>query len=132
MSPYLFILMDEVFSRLLNKKISEGRILLFSHPVNAPRVSHLLYADDVVVFVNGSKSSVRCLMGVLKNYETWLGQRVNFDKSAIYFSKQLSFRRTRQLLMDTGFSEGQFPFTYLGAPIVDGRLKIRHFSSLLD
>ncbi|XP_042966705.1 uncharacterized protein LOC122300257 [Carya illinoinensis] len=125
--------MEEVLSRLLNKRLSEGRILPFSHPVNALRITHFLYADDVVVFVNGSTSSIRCLMRVLKDMSAGQGRGpVNFDKSVIFFSKHLTYRRTRELLMDTGFSEGQFSFTYLGAPIVDGRLKIRHFMLLLE
>ncbi|XP_031287891.1 uncharacterized protein LOC116146622 [Pistacia vera] len=53
LSPYLFIIMEEVLSRLLCKNFEEGRIRCYSHPVGAPLVSHLLYADDLLVFVNG-------------------------------------------------------------------------------
>lgn len=35
-------------------------------------------------------------------------------------------------MVETGFTEGQFPFNYLGVPIVDGRLKIIHFDPLLE
>lgn len=31
-----------------------------------------------------------------------------------------------------GFLEGQFPFTNLGVPIVDDRLKIRHLDPLIE
>lgn len=115
--PYLFIIMEEVFSRLLNKRMSERGIQPFSHPVSAQRINHLLYADDVVVYLYGSRKSVRCLMGVLKDYECWSGQGVNYDKSAIFFSKHQSCRRTWELLAKTSFSEGHFcsfPFHVFG------------------
>lgn len=57
-------------------------------------------------------------VGVLKDYERWIGQRVNHEKSAIFFSKKLSLCRKRELILETGFVEGCFPFTYLGVLIV--------------
>lgn len=89
--------------------------------MNASSINHLLYADDVVVFANGSGRSIRCVMDVLKDYECWSGQRVNYDKSVIFFfSKHLLDSRVREIQEEIGFFEGLFPFTYLGAPIVDG------------
>lgn len=68
----------------------------------------------LVVFANGSKRSIRCVMGVLKDYECWSGQSVNYDKPAIFFSKHLLGTRAREIREDTSFSEGLFPFMYLG------------------
>lgn len=47
--PYLFILIEEVLTRLLNKAYGEGRIGKFFHPRGAPLIFHLLYADDLFV-----------------------------------------------------------------------------------
>lgn len=41
LSPYLFIIIEEVLSRLLWKAFMDGRICCFSHLVGAPLVSHL-------------------------------------------------------------------------------------------
>ncbi|KAF5475233.1 hypothetical protein F2P56_007063 [Juglans regia] len=130
--PYLFIILEEVFSQLLKKRMSERGISHFFHPVGAPRITHLLYADDVVIFANASKRSIRCLIGVLNDYERWSRQRVNKEKSTIFFSKKLSLGRKREILAENGFVEGHFPFTYLGVPIVDGKLKASHFGPLLE
>ncbi|KAF5481633.1 hypothetical protein F2P56_002271 [Juglans regia] len=52
----------EVLSRLLRQKFESGGIGKFYHPRGSPLVSHLLYADDVLVFLNGMKCSMQSLM----------------------------------------------------------------------
>ncbi|XP_042984734.1 uncharacterized protein LOC122313615 [Carya illinoinensis] len=131
LSPYLFILGEEIFSRLLKKSFQERRIIPFQHPRGAPIISHLLYANDIVIFANGDKKSIRAISEVLTIYENWSGQRVNKEKSSIIFSKIVPRSRRRNILSILGFSEGLLPFKYLGVPIVSGRLKAVHFDEFL-
>lgn len=56
--PLLFI-MVEVLSKLLKRSFEEGKIVPFSHLRGVPLISHLLYADDIVIFSNGSLKSLR-------------------------------------------------------------------------
>lgn len=53
-SPYLFILMEDVLSRMINVEFEGGRIVKFYHPRGCHFISHLLYADDQLVFTNGA------------------------------------------------------------------------------
>lgn len=48
--------MKGVLTKLLRKNVDTGRIDRFTHPVGAPLVSHLMYADDLLIFVNGGKN----------------------------------------------------------------------------
>ncbi|XP_042983328.1 uncharacterized protein LOC122312726 [Carya illinoinensis] len=130
-SPYLFILVEDIFSRMINNQIHMSKIIPFHHPQGSPIISHLLYADDTVLFCNGGKASLKAITDVLKTYEQWSGQAVNKNKSHIFFSTQISASRHRALLRFTGFTEGSFPFKYLGVPIITGRLKIPHFDDLI-
>lgn len=132
LSPYLFIVMEEVLTRLLKKNFATGRIGTFSHPVGAPLVSHLLYADDLLVFANGQKKSIKSLMDTLATYEKWSGQKISKEKSAIFMSKLINNSRRLGLLRITGFKEGTFPVTYLGAPLFLGRLTSRMMEPLVD
>ncbi|XP_042962409.1 uncharacterized protein LOC122296671 [Carya illinoinensis] len=75
---------------------------------------------------------MRELMKVIETYESCSGQQVSKEKTAIYFAKQFSVRRKRDLMNITGFIEGNFPFTYLGAPIVTGRLTNLHLDVILN
>ncbi|XP_035548680.1 uncharacterized protein LOC118349195, partial [Juglans regia] len=123
LSPLLFIIMEEVLTRLLKKNFNSGRIQKFYHPVGAPLVSHLLNVDDILSFANGNKRSMKILVyNTLETYEKWSGQIISKDKSALFMSKHISLICKRGLLRITGFKEGIFLAMYLGAPLVSGRL----------
>ncbi|KAG6702808.1 hypothetical protein I3842_07G054300 [Carya illinoinensis] len=81
-------------------------LLKKSFEEGTPIISHLI------------KKSMRGLMEVLNTSKVWTGQRIPLS-------------RKNALLNLTGFSEGCFPFKYLGVPIVNGRLKASDFSELL-
>ncbi|XP_042988639.1 uncharacterized protein LOC122316171 [Carya illinoinensis] len=123
--------MQDVLSRLLKKAFDNGKIGRFSQARGTPLISHLMYADDIIIFANGGNKSMRGLMKVLNLYENWTGQVLNKNKSAILFSNKISNTRKSSILRMTGFSEGSFPFKYLGVPIVVGRLKVCDFSDLI-
>lgn len=55
--------------------------------IHAPWISHLLFADDCIVFVEASERGAERLQGILDTYSQASGQLVNKDKSAIFFSK---------------------------------------------
>ena len=52
-----------------------------------PTVTHLLFADDSVVFLEGSSDSFETLRSILQDYKVASGQKVNLQKSAIFFGK---------------------------------------------
>ncbi|XP_042958082.1 uncharacterized protein LOC122293613 [Carya illinoinensis] len=122
-SPGLDGFGSEVLSRLIKKNFADGKIGAFHHPRGVRLISHLLYADDLLMFVNGKKRSIRMLIKTLKHYEEWSGRLINKEKSSIFLSKLIGFARRQSLLRLTGFVDGVFPTTYLGAPLVTGHLK---------
>ncbi|XP_042939531.1 uncharacterized protein LOC122274569 [Carya illinoinensis] len=131
-SPYLFIMVKEILSRLLKAKFEEKKIGVFVQPRGTPLISHLLYADDIVIFANGSKASVRAILDVLSTYEQWSGQNVRKVKSSITFSKYITRLRRRSILRITGFVEGKTPFKYLGVPIISGRMKTVYLEEIVE
>ena len=54
--------------------------------VHAPWISHLLFADDCIVFSEASRRGAERLHHVLEIYSRGSGQLVNKDKSAVFFS----------------------------------------------
>lgn len=84
-----------------------------------------MYTDDILIFVNGGKRSIRRLVEILGVYEGWPGQLISKEKSALFLSRHISSSRTRALLRLTGFREGKFSVTYLGALLMSGRLTTR-------
>lgn len=130
--PYLFILVEEILTRMIKKQVELGKIVSFYHPRGTPIISHMLYTDDIVLFSNESNASLRTIMNVLKTYEDWSRQVVNKSKSSIFFLKHNSLSRQPRLIRNTGFTKGCFSFSYLGVPIVTGRLLNVHFEGMLN
>ncbi|XP_013624393.1 PREDICTED: uncharacterized protein LOC106330483 [Brassica oleracea var. oleracea] len=60
-SLYLFIMAMEVLSKLLEKAVGQGAIKV--HPKCAePLISHMLFADDLLVFSDGSRHSLSAFL----------------------------------------------------------------------
>ena len=83
-SPYLFLICAEGLSALLKFRgpmfLSRG----IRVGIHAPWVSHLLFADDCLVFTQASEAGASRLHGILKSYRQGSGQMVNKSKSAIF------------------------------------------------
>ncbi|KAL0402305.1 UNVERIFIED_CONTAM: hypothetical protein Slati_4260400 [Sesamum latifolium] len=56
---------------------------------NGPRVSHLLFADDTLLFVQDTKEALLCVKNVLQLFEVAFGLAVNWHKSTAVFSKNV-------------------------------------------
>lgn len=67
-SPYLFIMAMEALTQLLNRAVDDGRIKL--HPkCETPRVTHLLFADDLLIFSDGSRTSLAGIASVMREFK---------------------------------------------------------------
>lgn len=58
LSPFLFLIIVEAFSRALKHFFHSGLIEYYSLPRGSPLVSHISFADDLIVFLRASQSSI--------------------------------------------------------------------------
>jgi hypothetical protein len=80
LSPFLFVLVMEAFSRLLGAFISRGLILGFivgSSELNRVNVSYLLFADDTLFFCGANESQIRHVGALLVCFKAVTGLKVN-------------------------------------------------------
>ncbi|XP_048622970.1 uncharacterized protein LOC106363766 [Brassica napus] len=68
-SPYLFILCGEVLSGLCWKAELEGSMREIQVARGSPRVNHLMFADDTMMFCNSSAKCCLSLLQILSDYE---------------------------------------------------------------
>lgn len=64
LSPYLFVLTMEVLAQMLNANFRAGLIGLHPHAAS-PMVTHLSFADDIMIFFDGDKpltALLKCLV----------------------------------------------------------------------
>jgi hypothetical protein len=84
-SLYLFLFCVEGFSALLKQAQESNLLNGVKFGAQGPHVTHLLFADDSVVFLEATKESLQTLKSVLQNYELSSGQKVNLNESSIFF-----------------------------------------------
>lgn len=89
----LFCLAEEVLSRGLTKLVQEGKFDQMKGAKGMQVPSHILYADDVMIFCRGTQSTLRNIMSLIERYGDISGQRVNSSKSKYYAASYVSSRR---------------------------------------
>nr|XP_033511967.1 uncharacterized protein LOC117276725 [Nicotiana tomentosiformis] len=97
-----------------------------------PQINHLSFANDIIIFTSGGRTSLQKIMRILDNYEDISGQQINRHKSH-FITSPCAFPATIRRVQDvTDFTNKESPLTYLGFPLYTGRKRIVHFNDLVD
>ena len=72
---------------MINKKVTEGLWKPIKINRESPGISHLFFADDVLLFYNSKKSQVRLVMETMQEFCSMSGLRINVDKSKAMASR---------------------------------------------
>lgn len=92
LSPYIFILCGEVLSGLCTKTQIKGLLPGLKVAQQCPKINHLLFADDTMIFTKTDPQSCSTLMEIFHEYEQGSGQMINAQKSSISFSSKTLLR----------------------------------------
>lgn len=97
-----------------------------------PPLSHFFFADDSILFARGTVQECSVIANIISIYERASGQKVNFDKIEISFSKGVPLSR-RQIIRELfGVNEVERHSKYLRLPTIIGKSKKTIFSGLKD
>jgi len=130
LSPFLFLLCIEYLSRSL--KVNTTRSGFKFHPrCGKLRLSHLAFADDLMLMARGDIPSVSIIMDSLRDFGLKSGLCANLLKSSL-FTAGVYGEELIQLRQLTGIPVGAMPFRYLGVPLVAQRLQADHFTPFVD
>jgi hypothetical protein len=132
LSPYLFLLCAEGLSAVLRKAERERLLKGISIYRGGPRVSHLFFADDSIVFCRATNADYVALQNLLTLYANASGQVVNSDKTALFFSPNMSQQARNTICSFFGTSPNTQFEKYLGLTPVVGRAKRRAFNEIKD
>ncbi|XP_075088439.1 uncharacterized protein LOC142170431 [Nicotiana tabacum] len=130
-SPTLFILAAEALSRGLNALHTNLYFCGFGMPKWSPKINHLAYADDIIIFSSSDETSLTLIMQVLNAYEAASGQLINKTKSAVYLHHLTHMEVVSKLERITGIHRNEFPIIYLGCPISYTRRKLEYYQPLI-
>ncbi|KAL0004665.1 hypothetical protein SO802_012226 [Lithocarpus litseifolius] len=132
LSPYLFLLCSEGFCGLLDQAVAEKSIEGFSLCKYGPKISHLLFADDSLLFCRARVEDVTKILEILGKYEKASGQKLNANKTTIFFGGNVRDSAKLQVQSLLGVLEIKEYEKYLGLPAVVGRHKIASFNYIKD
>jgi hypothetical protein len=128
LSPYLFAIVMEYFSILMEIESIKGAV----QPINRiqPSINHLIYADDLMVFVKANKDNAVSINSVFENLKKYAGLQLNVNKCKAYFSKYCKYKT--EFLNILQIEEGFLPIKYLGLPLSTNVIKDSDCSTLID
>ncbi|XP_042939609.1 uncharacterized protein LOC122274659 [Carya illinoinensis] len=94
----------------------------------APKITHLLFADDSLIFCKAKVEEVRRLQALLATYEIVSGQKINREKTSLVFSANVERVRMDEIRLMWGTGEVQQYERYLGLPLslVDKKKRAFH------
>jgi hypothetical protein len=104
LSPYLFILCAEGLSSLIGRAEASGDLTGTAICRGAPRVTHLLFADDCFLFFKACDRQAQTMKNILRLYEEASGQAISLPKSEIFYSRNMS-GALKQSITDIGPDE---------------------------
>ena len=130
--PYLFLLCTEGLHGLLTKAAAFGEIRGISICRNGPQLTHLFFADDSLLFCRVLIQECMHIQDLLSTYEEASGQKLNKDKTTLFFSKNTD-RETQDSIIDLlGVPEIKQYEKYLGLPSFVGRNKKASLAFIKD
>ncbi|KAI3450765.1 hypothetical protein Pfo_007430 [Paulownia fortunei] len=130
MSPFLFVLCLEYFSRLVGLA-TENSDFNFHPKCGKLKITHLAFADDLVLMARGDVLSVRILMQCIRDFGNRSGLRINVLKSSIY-TAGITGQQLDEIQELTNIPRGSMPFRYLGIPLAAEKLKVMHYAPFID
>ena len=121
LSPYLFLLAAEGLSCLFKSNNQSSQLRGIQVAQSAPSVNHLLFADDNLLFFKASREGAEEVSNLLDVYCNASSQRVNRDKSSIFFSKGCPQNVKEEVKMLLNVQNESLSEKYLGMPSDVGR-----------
>lgn len=131
LSPYLFLIVTEGLSHLISRANNRGSISGFVCN-NGPTISHLLFADDSLIFCRAEENELVALKDLINVFESVSGEAINYSKSAILFSPKLDKDKRCFLSNILGVNQVNDFGKYLGVPSVLTNTKSRDFNFVLE
>ena len=132
LSPYLFLLVAEGLSTLIQHELDNGGLQDFHISRRGPGISHLLFADDSLMFFRGTVHQAGIVKSILDRYECSTGQLVSLGKCSIFYGNRVA-DDTKAKIKDILLYETEcFEEKYLGLPVPDGCLHKGKFKPIKE
>lgn len=105
----------EILGSLFRYHISKGHIQGLKIAWESPVLTHLMYADDLLIFGQANQEELLGVMGILNHFCAMSGQHISPEKSRLWLSKITSASSTQLVCQSYGAPLASPHERYLGA-----------------
>lgn len=129
-SPYLYILVQQILSLILTDLVSFNKFTPFN--IKGIKVSHLMFANDLIFSFRANLKTCNGVLSTLNLFANLTNLTVSLDKSNVYFPKRCSLTTKYGICNLFDIKEGSRPIPYLETFLSDGRIQERHQGRMVD
>ena len=131
LSPYLFVLCLERLCHMIDRSTAAREWKPISLSQSGPKLSHVCFADDLILFAEASVAQIRIIRRILEAFCASSGQNVSLDKSKIFFSQNVSRDLEKLISHESGIKATKELGKYLGMPLLQKRINKDTFGEVL-
>ncbi|GJZ00480.1 RNA-directed DNA polymerase, eukaryota, reverse transcriptase zinc-binding domain protein [Tanacetum coccineum] len=131
LSPYLFMLVMEILTLVLQRRVRDSMVFKYHRYCVDLELINLCFADELFLFVHGDVDSAILIRDALEEFKNVLGLTPSLLKSITYFCNALNHTKL-SILNVLLFEKGRLPVKYLGVPLVTSRLIFRDCKELIE
>jgi hypothetical protein len=130
LSPFLFLFIVDGLSALLSRSIEMNMVQPLRICPQAPGLSHLLFADDTLLFFKANQEQAEEVLQILDMFAKATGQLINRAKCSVIFCDSCPEERKIAVKAALQVQEDAFEDKYLGLPTPAGRMHRGRFQNL--
>ncbi|KAL0004819.1 hypothetical protein SO802_012380 [Lithocarpus litseifolius] len=123
---------DEGLLALIRKAVERGLLNGVAASQRGPKISHLFFADDSIIFCRATIEECSTLEDILETCEHSSGQQLSHEKTASFFSHNTPLAIQNTIKNRFGAEIIQQHETYLGLPSLVGKGKCNTFRQLKE
>ncbi|KAL8098626.1 hypothetical protein AgCh_031406 [Apium graveolens] len=128
LSQYLLTIGLNVLSCMLS---NTSREFNYHWKCKGMKLSHLFFADDVLLFSRGDKGSITHIMNYLDSVSTMSGLQPSIHKSTVFLCN-CTTDVVDWFDLKFGNPHGSLPVKFLGVPLISSQLSINDYRPLIE
>ncbi|XP_050211503.1 uncharacterized protein LOC126661686 [Mercurialis annua] len=132
LSPLLYVLCSEGLSHIIHDAAMSKSLTSIKITHRCPSITHLLFADDTIIFSKATLSHISFIKNLLNLYSLMSGQHINYSKSFVFFNRDVEEFQAQLFSDFLGISQHTSQGKYRGLPFQILRSKNRTFAGIVN